>query len=100
MKKPPARHPRQWHVCDRRCWYPTGESTPDCREVIQPLGRGVASCRIREIPRYVEMLRRACSQRGWDAEAFRCYRCRIEYPFYGAQVHMLFERSPRPPEQA
>jgi hypothetical protein len=72
----------------------------DLIEVIQPLGRGVASCRIGEIPRYVEMLRRACSQRGWDAEAFRCYRCRIEYPFYGAQVHMLFERSPRPPEQA
>lgn len=62
-------------------------------ELIQPLGVGLSSIRAAEIPQYAEMLRALCGRLGWDSDAFRAYRCRMQYPFYGAQVCMLF----RPP---
>ncbi|MFT3684462.1 MAG: hypothetical protein QM783_05955 [Phycisphaerales bacterium] len=67
----------------------------DLLETVVHLGSGVRSCRVAGVPRYVEMLRSVCTQRGWDAEAFRCYRCRVEYPVYGTQA-MLSWQPPAP----
>ncbi len=69
----------------------------DLRESIEPLGRGIARFRTTEVPRYAELLRHTCEKLGWDGDAFRGYRCRIDYPLYGSQVVMAFETSP-PPE--
>lgn len=71
----------------------------DLRETIEPLDHGIRGCRIAEVPRYTELLCYACDCVGWQPEAFRCYRCRIQYPFYGMQVHMTFD-APSPPADA
>lgn len=71
----------------------------DLLETTTPLGRGVQSCRIASVPRYVDMLRSVCAQRGWKESSFRCYRCHVHYPVYGTQVHILFAppvQSPAP----
>lgn len=65
-------------------------------ESIQPLGQGTAKFRVAEIPNYVELIRQTCRQLGWNSEAARGYRCRIQYPFYGSQMSMAFD-SPNPP---
>ncbi|MCA9307299.1 MAG: hypothetical protein KDA16_12250 [Phycisphaerales bacterium] len=67
----------------------------DVLESISPLPNGMQSCRSAVAPRYVEMLDKVCTQMHWKGEEFRGYRCRIEYPIYGAQVTMLFD----PPSQ-
>jgi hypothetical protein len=61
-------------------------------DTIQNLGKGVASCRISNAPHHVELLRSVCERMGWDGDAFRCYRVHSEYPIYGSQVHMTFDR--------
>lgn len=63
----------------------------DVMESVQPLGRDIATFRAAETPRYAEMLRRICAERGWDGREFRGYRCRIEYPIYSTQVLLAFE---------
>jgi len=68
----------------------------DLRETIESLDHGIRGCRIAEIPRYTELLRYACDCVGWKPEACRCFRCRIQYPFYGMQIHMTFD-APSPP---
>lgn len=68
----------------------------DLSESIQPLGRGIASCRAAEIPRYAELLRHVCGKLAWDADRFRAYRCRIDYPLYGTQVLFAYDSLPRP----
>jgi hypothetical protein len=65
-------------------------------EVVESMGSGVDGLRVPEMPRYVELLRHVFGRLGWDARAFRAYRCRIEYPIYPSQVSMAFERAPRP----
>lgn len=67
----------------------------DLAESIEFLGHGPAKFRAVEIPNYPEMLRHVCGKLDWDAEKFRGYRCRIQYPFYGSQVCMVFD----PPER-
>lgn len=66
----------------------------DLAESVQSLGQGLARFRASEIPNYVEALRTVCARRGWNGNDFRGYRCRIDYPFYGSQVCMLFELPP------
>ncbi len=68
----------------------------DHMESIQYLGKGIRKFRISEIPDYSDMLRFVSKKRGWDPEKFRCYRCRIQYPFYPVQVSLLFEPDPCP----
>jgi hypothetical protein len=60
-------------------------------ETIQHLGRGTAKFRVADVPDYVEMLRHVANRMGWNAEEFRGYRCRIDYPVYGTQVVMAFD---------
>lgn len=67
----------------------------DTFESITHLGHGVQACRIAGVPRYVEMLRHVCTQRAWDPQSFRCYRCHIDYPIYGTQA-MLSWLPPSP----
>jgi len=50
----------------------------DLVQSIQPLGLGIAKFRAAENPGHLDMLRYVCEQRGWDGDALRGYRCRIE----------------------
>lgn len=68
----------------------------DLAESIEFLGRGPAKFRAAEIPDYPAMLRYVCGKLGWNVEAFRGYRCCIQYPFYGSQVCMVFDPPERP----
>lgn len=67
----------------------------DVVETAEPLGEGLARFRSSEVPRYSRMIRTAFESLHWDAERFRGYRCRIDYPIYGSQVALLFD----PPEE-
>jgi hypothetical protein len=67
----------------------------DLKEAIEPLGMGTAVFRTAEVGNYVEMLRHVCAKLGWDEREFRGYRCRVQYPVYGAQYSMAFT----PPEK-
>lgn len=60
-------------------------------ETIQSLGEGIAKFRTTEISRYAELLSYTCDRLNWDGDAFRGYRCRIEYPIYGSQVVMAWD---------
>jgi hypothetical protein len=66
----------------------------DMAETIAPLGRGPERFRAPGVPRYQELLAHVYQRMGWDGEAFRGYRCRIDYPIYGSQVAAVFD----PPE--
>ncbi len=45
-----------------------------------PLGKGLDVIHTADIPRYPEMLRRALTRVGWNADEFDVYRLRIQYP--------------------
>ncbi|MGD8450505.1 MAG: hypothetical protein PVJ57_01690 [Phycisphaerae bacterium] len=63
-------------------------------ESISAAGKGVDGLRVPEVPQYVDIMRHVLDCVGWDAQAFRAFRCRIEYPLYASQVIMTFERPP------
>ncbi len=65
----------------------------DVLETIQNLGTQSSRFRTAEVGCYSDMVRFVCRKLGWDSESFRGFRCRVEYPIYGAQVSMIF----RPP---
>jgi len=65
-------------------------------EGVEFMGQGLDGLRIGEVPRYVELLRYVFNQLAWDPRSFRAYRCRIEYPLYGSQVSIAFDRPPQP----
>lgn len=65
----------------------------DVLETIQYLGTQSSRFRTTEVACYSDMVRFVCHKLGWDSESFRGFRCRVEYPVYGAQVSMIF----RPP---
>lgn len=62
----------------------------DMLESITPLGRGLGQARSARSASYAPLMRTVCERLGYDAPAFRGYRCAIEYPIYGSQVSMLF----------
>lgn len=68
----------------------------DVAETIQPLGQGPSKWRVSEVPRYVELLRHVFTKAGWDAERFRGYRCKVQYPIYGSQLYFAFHAPERP----
>jgi hypothetical protein len=55
-----------------------------------------AGLRTADVPRYTDLLRHVFTRLGWDEGRFRCYRVRIDYPLYGSQVTVAFDRPPRP----
>jgi hypothetical protein len=61
----------------------------DVLESVQEMGSKLAGFRTKEVARYVEMVRFVCEKLGWDANRFRGYRCRVEYPIYGTQVSVI-----------
>ncbi|MEP0847581.1 MAG: hypothetical protein HRF50_12295 [Phycisphaerae bacterium] len=68
----------------------------DVAETIQPLGRGPSKWRVSEVPRYVELVRHVFAKVNWDAERFRGYRCKVQYPIYGSQLSLAFHAPERP----
>jgi hypothetical protein len=68
-------------------------------ESIQPLGSGLSSVRVAEVPWYTDLLALVCDKLNWtDRDALRAFRCRIDYPLYGSQVAIAFDTIP-PPER-
>ncbi len=62
----------------------------DMLESIQSLGRGTTQLRSVRSQAYAPLMRMVCERLGYDAGAFRSYRCTIDYPVYGSQVSMAF----------
>jgi len=72
---------------------------PDVLDVVERidfLGRGPDAATTTDHPRYPDLLRHICDRLGWDPEAFRCFRCRIQYPVPNFQYTMIFEAPERP----
>lgn len=66
----------------------------DVQESIEFLGRDMRKLYAPEVPRYSDMLEHLTRTHGWDPARYRAYRTRIQYPVYGWQVCMSFERPP------
>jgi hypothetical protein len=67
----------------------------DLCEQIQPLGKGIEKFRIAEAPWYSDLLAQVCQKLGWNGDALRGYRSRIDYPLYGSQVAIAFPAEER-----
>lgn len=59
-------------------------------EPVTYLGRGSASLRSRDVPRYRELMDHVLTRLGWDMERLDVYRCRVEYPVMHSVVSMQF----------
>lgn len=68
----------------------------DLMETLSPLGRGVDSCRVGELPGYVKLLKQVCAKLGWEERTMRAFRSRIDYPLYGSQVALAYEAQAKP----
>jgi hypothetical protein len=68
----------------------------DLKESVQPLGMGTSMFRVAEVGRYLEILRHVFGKLGWDEREFRGYRCKVQYPVYGAQFSMAFTPPVKP----
>ncbi len=68
----------------------------DVNETVQSLGRGAAMFRAAEVRDYLEILRYVFGKLGLDERQFRGYRCKVQYPIYGAQLCLAFTPPERP----
>ena len=68
----------------------------DVRESVTFLGRGREALPLDDMHRYVDMLDHVSGRLGWDLDAFRGFRCRIQYPMHGSQACLAFEAPARP----
>lgn len=68
----------------------------DLAETVTYLGRGSKNLSIPSMPNYVKMIRHVCAELQWSLQEFRGYRCRVQYPMYGAQAAMAFNAPPKP----
>jgi hypothetical protein len=57
-------------------------------ESAEYLGDGIDAARTPLIPRYAEMLSLAMDTMGWKAEAFRVFRCRVDYPVLSSRIRV------------
>lgn len=80
---------------------------PDCEryrvglmERVNFVGAGLSQFRCADIPDYIEMIQHVCGKMKWDPSDFRCYRCVIDYPMYGSQNWVLFDRLQEPTARA
>ncbi|HNQ21765.1 MAG TPA: hypothetical protein PKK06_01580 [Phycisphaerae bacterium] len=60
------------------------------------LGAGTLSVRLREMPRYAEMIQHCFDQVGWDSQGFDCYRVQMQFPPCPAALLMDCTLPPRP----
>ena len=58
---------------------------------VQNLGTGLRSVATRDIPDYHSMLDGVFQKAGWEAQRFRGYRCRIQYPVPLVSVTLWFD---------
>jgi hypothetical protein len=61
------------------------------REKLLKLEGGVDGARMREVPRYNEMIEYVCEQMNWRSEDFDVYRVQIEYPLLHSRLLADFE---------
>ena len=62
----------------------------DLQESIAVLERGLSRIRCTGIPTYPTMLERLTESLTGDPDAYRGYRCRMQYAVYGWQIAMAF----------
>jgi hypothetical protein len=55
------------------------------------MGTGTDVLRIREVPRYPELIQYACKKMGWRFEDMDLYRIRLEYPLMDSNVLLRLE---------
>jgi hypothetical protein len=55
------------------------------------MGSGADVSRIREVPRYPELVKYACQKMGWKFEDMDLYRIRLEYPLMDSNVLLRLE---------
>lgn len=68
----------------------------DRLDIVENLSRlrgGVQRYRSSVVPNYVELLQHVCERIGVDSERLEGYRCRSQYPLYGSQISMVFEKN-------
>jgi hypothetical protein len=63
---------------------------------VQRLDGGREGIRLADHPTYPELVEKAVAGLGAPMEAFRMYRCRVEYPIYGTSMHLTFTSPPKP----
>jgi hypothetical protein len=68
----------------------------DWRPQIHRIGPGISRMQNRFIPRYNDMLARACDHMGWDPGAFMGYRIEVEYPVHSWQISLVLPKADRP----
>jgi hypothetical protein len=60
-------------------------------ETFNYMGTGADVLRIREVPRYPEVVKHACAKMGWKFEDMDLYRIRLEYPLMDSNVLLRLE---------
>jgi hypothetical protein len=68
----------------------------DLRETLEPLGAGLRTYRVSEMPTYLEMLEQSFAKLGWNPADVMGFRTRIDYPVYGSQVAIAFDTQTQP----
>lgn len=68
----------------------------DLPESVSGLGKGLDSIDCPEMPRYPQLVARLCDRLAWNTQKLRAFRCRVDYPPYGAQVVLAFATPERP----
>jgi hypothetical protein len=63
----------------------------DLRETLEPLGAGLRTYRVSEMPAYLELLELSFAKLGWNSADVLGFRTRIDYPVYGSQVAIAFD---------
>ncbi len=69
----------------------------DLDESLEHVGTGMPAFRSPDVPNYRDVVDHVFTSMEWDPAAYDLHRVRIEYPVYGTQVAMVFDR-PRQPE--
>jgi hypothetical protein len=62
----------------------------DVHDTLEVLGPGVGRLPVPEVPRHAELYAHVLASLGWDPDALRAVRTRIDYPLYGSQVVVSF----------
>ncbi len=65
-------------------------------ETVEYLGRGTSVLHTPHVPQYAQMARYAFERLGWDAERFKVYRLRMQYPIIPTSVVLRYELPDRP----
>jgi hypothetical protein len=72
--------------------------TVDRLDIVEPVTRlkgGVQRYRSSVVPNYVELMQHVSGRIGLDADTLEGFRCRSQYPLYGCQISMVFEKDAR-----